>query len=64
MKILKGRSFLSYVQLLQFVDDNCIVREDIIAITQGGGSDYTIFFYADKDLKEKDRNFWGNLKED
>jgi len=63
MKILKGRTFLSYTQLLQFVDDNNIIREDIIAITQGGGSDYSIFFYGDIDLKEKDRNFWGKLED-
>jgi len=63
MKILKGRTFISYTQLLQFVDDNKIFREDIIAITQGGPTDYSIFFYGDLDFKEKDRNFWGKLED-
>ena len=61
MKILKGRAFLGYLELIQFIDDNKIIKEDIFAITQGDMTNYSLFYYANPDFKEKDRNIWGKL---
>ena len=62
MKILKAKSFSNEFQLIQFVSDNKIEREDIFAITQGGITDYAIFFYSEPEAEEKKRNFWGKLE--
>jgi hypothetical protein len=63
MKILKAKSFLNHVELIRFVSDNKIEKEDIFVITQGGTSDFSIFFYSDSEVKEKERNFWGKLED-
>lgn len=66
MKILKSRNFDSHTQLTQFVNDNDIAREDILNINRSSQyiSECQMFYYGDSEAKEKERNFWGNLKED
>lgn len=65
MKILKAKEFSNQAGLTTFVQDNGIDREDIFTIIASGynTTHYTIFFYADPDVKEKERNMWGNLKD-
>lgn len=64
MKILKSHFFSNHTELTLFVNDNAIVKEDILAINSSGNSlyDCTIFFYADSEVEEKTRNIWGKLK--
>ncbi len=66
MKILKTKAFANHNYLTTFVNDNSIAREDIIFIVSSGlhSTDLILFFYAEEKVKEKERNFWGNLKED
>ena len=65
MKILKSKDFKTPDALTTFVMDNSIDKEDIFTIKAGGHytANFTLFFYADSEVKEKERNFWGNLEE-
>lgn len=65
MKILKYNIFQSGPPLVQFVNDNNILQEDIVTITPASGdsTSIAIYFYGESDVKEKERNIWGNLKE-
>lgn len=66
MKILKSKDFTGNDALTIFVNDNNIAREDILAINCSGEytlARFTLFFYADLEVKEKERNMWGKLKD-
>lgn len=45
MKKLKAMHFTSNGDLIQFVNDNGIEREDILTIVRGYVQDYTLFYY-------------------
>jgi len=65
MKILKSRNFDSHTQLTQFVNDNDIAKEDILNINRSPQytSECQMFYYGDSEVKEKERNMWGDLKD-
>ena len=65
MKILKARRFEGHDKLITFVMDNNIAREDILSIKSAGDYSilsFTMFYYADPEVIEKERNFWGKLE--
>jgi hypothetical protein len=45
MKVLKAKDFAIYKQLLEFVSNNNIQREEILTITQAITMGYTLFYY-------------------
>jgi len=65
MKILKAKAFGREDILTTYVNDNHIAREDIVVIVSSGvnANNYTLFFYAEEGVKEKNRNIWGNLED-
>ena len=67
MKILKCATFLKAEALVQFVNDNNLPREDIVTITRSAGFtesvDIAIFYYADAEIKEKTRGWFGKLSD-
>ena len=46
MKVLKGKQFPNYRELVEFVANNNIEREDILTITQATAIGITLFYYA------------------
>ena len=63
MKILKSKGFGNHTTLTTFVNDNGITREDILSIIpESSTGDPVIYFYADSEIKEKERNIWGKLE--
>ena len=52
MIVLKSDYFSTHERLTRFINENHIKREDILIITQGQGSVFTIFFYADDAVEE------------
>jgi len=62
MKILKSKEFTQHYALTTFINDNNIAREDILIISPKH-LDIVIFFYADPEVTEKERNMWGKLKD-
>jgi hypothetical protein len=46
MKVLKAKNFDLYRQLVEFVANNSVQREDIQTITHATGLGYTLFYYG------------------
>lgn len=46
MKVLKSKHFSIAIELVDFVAENNIQREDILTITQGAGVGMNLFYYA------------------
>ena len=62
MKVLKSKTFTSDKLLTIFINENNILKEDILAITCCGDLAfpyYTILFYGDSEEKEKTHGIFG-----
>jgi hypothetical protein len=46
MKVLKTKHFLAGIELVEFVAQNNVLREDILAITQATAVGMNLFYYA------------------
>ncbi len=58
MMILKAKDLVTSAQVANFVRENNIQRENIVAITRSERSvtnsqEFSIFFYGDPEIKEK-----------
>jgi hypothetical protein len=58
MIVLKAEGFVQYENLVRFVNENNIKREDILSITTSERHHFTIFFYADSGIKEIKHGFF------
>ena len=64
MRILKSKDFVEHSALTTFVNDNGIEREDILIIIPASSTaNPVLYFYADSEVKEKERIMWGKLKD-
>lgn len=64
MLILKSINFSDDTDLVNFINDNNISKENILTIIRGktrvtDKSEFTLFFYGESETKEKTKGFWG-----
>jgi len=60
MEILKSKTYRSEDDLVKFININKIKREDVFTVVSNGSTGlYTVFFYADSEVEEVSRGFWG-----
>jgi hypothetical protein len=62
MKILKSKSFRDPENLVQFVNEEKIAKEDILNITTKDAG-HSIFYYGEPNEEEKSRNWFSGFSD-